>query len=54
MAALYVAAVARLGEGPAERQLSILYGHLSIPFSSAFAMDRTFEALEPSLGFAGS
>lgn len=50
-AALYVAAVAKLGETAAEKQISILYGHISLPLSGAYAMDRTFEALEPWLGF---
>ncbi|AWC25212.1 Protein tyrosine/serine phosphatase [Aminobacter sp. MSH1] len=50
-AALYVAAVAKLGEAAAEAQISIRYGHISLPLSSAYAMDRTFEALEPWLGF---
>lgn len=52
--ALYVAAVARLGEAAAERQISIRYGHISLPVSSTYAMDRTFEALEPWLGIPGS
>ncbi|MBN8979643.1 MAG: dual specificity protein phosphatase family protein [Rhizobiales bacterium] len=52
--ALYVAAVARLGETAAEKQISIRYGHISLPLSAAYAMDRTFEALEPWLGFQGS
>jgi len=52
--ALYVAAVDKLGEAAAERQISIRYGHISLPLSSAYAMDRTFEALEPWLGFSKS
>lgn len=52
--ALYVAAIAKHGEDAAERQLSIYYGHLSLPFIPEFAMDRTFEAMEPWLGFSGS
>lgn len=52
--ALYVAAVAKLGETAAEEQISIRYGHISLPLSEAYAMDRTFEALEPWLGFHGS
>lgn len=50
-AALYVAAVAKLGEAAAEEQISIRYGHISLPVSATYAMDRTFEALEPWLGF---
>lgn len=52
--ALYVAAVAKLGEAAAEDQISIRYGHISLPLSAAYAMDRTFEALEPWLGFPDS
>lgn len=52
--ALYVAAVAKLGEAAAEQQISIRYGHFSLPFIPEFAMDRTFEALEPWLGFPDS
>jgi protein tyrosine/serine phosphatase len=53
-AALYVAAVAKLGETAAENQISIRYGHIPLPVSATFAMDRTFEALEPWLGFPDS
>lgn len=49
--ALYVAAVAKLGEAAAEGQISIRYGHVSLPLSATYAMDRTFEALEPWPGF---
>lgn len=51
--ALYFAAIANKGEEEAESQLSLTYGH--IPWlSAARAMDETFEAMEPMLGFAGS
>jgi protein tyrosine/serine phosphatase len=50
-AALYVAAVSKLGEAAAESQISIRYGHISLPISPAYAMDRSFIALEPLLGF---
>jgi protein tyrosine/serine phosphatase len=54
-AALYVAAVAGGTEAEAEAQLSPRFGHIPIPFlSSAYAMDRTFERLEPWLGIEGS
>lgn len=54
-AALYLAAIAGTGEEEAERQLSIRYGHFSVPFlSAAYPMDETFEALEPMLGYLGS
>lgn len=53
--ALFLAAVAKEGEAAAEAQISFHYGHISLPFlSPAYAMDRTFEKLEPRLGFAGS
>ncbi len=53
-AAFYVAAVAKLGEEPAERQLWIHYGHLPFFINEAFAMNRTFERMEPVLGFHDS
>jgi protein tyrosine/serine phosphatase len=52
--ALYVAAVEHGGEEAAESQISLYFGHLSLPFISAYAMDRTFENLEPWLGFHDS
>lgn len=52
--ALYLAAVSKTDEETAERQLSIRYGHISSPLSAYYAMDRTFEALEPWLGFKDS
>jgi protein tyrosine/serine phosphatase len=53
--ALYMAKFAGAGEFAAEEQLSIRYGHFAIPFlSRAYAMNETFERLEPSLGFYGS
>lgn len=46
-AAIYVSRVAGLDEETAERQLSIRYGHLGIPYlSSTYAMDRSWEELE--------
>jgi len=53
-AALYVAAIARQGEDAAEKHLSLAYGHIALEQNPAFAMDRTFEALEPWLGFVDS
>lgn len=52
--ALYIAAVAQGGEAAAESQISLYYGHISLALSSTYAMDRTFEALEPWLGFHDS
>jgi protein tyrosine/serine phosphatase len=52
--ALYLAAVAKSSEAAAESQMSIVYGHLPLSFTHAYAMDRTFEKLEPWLGFSNS
>ncbi|MFD0988029.1 tyrosine-protein phosphatase [Methyloligella solikamskensis] len=52
--ALYVAAVAKLGEIRAEDQLTPVYGHIPLPFLNIYAMDDTFEKLEPWLGFPDS
>ncbi len=53
-AALYLAKIAKAGEEAAEAEISIRYGHVSLPLSPSFAMDRTFENLEPWLGFPNS
>ena len=52
--AIYVAGVAKEGEMAAESQISLTYGHLSLFFIGAYAMDRTFERLEPMFGFFNS
>lgn len=53
--ALYLAAIANAGEKAAEGQLSLRYGHFSVPYlSQAYPMDESFEKLEPWLGFPGS
>lgn len=52
--ALYLAAVARQGEEDAEGQLSVVYGHVGLPMLGPYAMDETFERMEPALGFTGS
>jgi protein tyrosine/serine phosphatase len=49
--ALYLAAIARKGEAAAEAQLSIRYGHIALPVVPEYAMDRSFEAMEPALGY---
>lgn len=54
VSALYVAAIGKLGEDAAEKQMSIRYGHISLPFSFAYPMDETFELLEPWLGYGSS
>jgi len=54
VAALYLATTGR-GEAAAEAQLSLRFGHFAIPvLSRAYAMDETFERLEPWLGFPDS
>jgi len=53
-AALYLAVIAKAGEEAAEWQLSPLYGHIPLPFAPAWAMDETFERVEPWLGFPDS
>jgi protein tyrosine/serine phosphatase len=54
VSALYIAAVAKLGEEAAESQISFQYGHIPLWFSAAYAMTRSFEVLEPALGFHDS
>ena len=51
--ALYLAAIKNEGEKAAEGQISLYYGHLSLPFIPEYAMDRTFEAAERWLGING-
>lgn len=54
-AALYLGAIAGAGEAAAENQLSLAYGHFSVPvLSSAWAMDEAWEENEPVLGFPDS
>lgn len=56
-AALYMAGVAKVPEEDAEDQLSLRYGHLPrFPFwwTQAQAMQRTFERMEPLLGYPDS
>jgi protein tyrosine/serine phosphatase len=53
-AALYLAAIAKAGEELAAGQLSMRFGHITQPIGGAYAMDRSFEAMAPSLGFDGS
>lgn len=44
---IYLARVAKVDEETAERQLSVRYGHIGIPFlSAAYAMDESWEAIE--------
>lgn len=51
---IYLARVARVDEETAERQLSLRYGHIGIPFlSPAYAMDESWEELEEAARAAG-
>ncbi|MFB9789966.1 dual specificity protein phosphatase family protein [Shinella granuli] len=51
---IYLARIARVDEETAERQLSIRYGHIGIPFlSPTYAMDESWEALEEAARSAG-
>lgn len=52
--ALYLAAIGKLGEAAAESQFSLRFGHIPLPVTANYAMDRTFETLEPWLGFPNS
>lgn len=48
---LYLQQIAGLDEESAERQLSVRYGHIGIPYlSAAFAMDVSWEKLEKVFG----
>lgn len=49
-AALYLAEAGE-GEARAESQISFRYGHVSLPFTAAWPMDRSWEALEGWLGY---
>ena len=53
-AAFYLAAIAKRGEWAAEEQLWLQNGHLPLWFTGAFAMNRTFERMEPYFGFTDS
>ena len=50
--ALYLAAIKGRPEAEAGAQISIRYGHFSIPnWSAAYPMDLTWQGLAPSLGY---
>jgi len=48
--ALYLAARGA-DERRAEAQLSFRFGHVALPVSAAWAMDESWEAMEPALGY---
>lgn len=39
------------GEDAAERQISLRFGHISVPYTAAWPIDQSWEALEETLGF---
>lgn len=47
---IYLQQVANIDEETAEWQLSLLYGHVGLPFLGAYAMDETWEGLEKIFG----
>lgn len=49
VAALYLAALKGVDEEVAEDQISIWYGHISLPGMAAYAIDRSWETMEPWL-----
>lgn len=49
--ALYIAAIAKGDEPQAKAQMSIVYGHIGLPFSPTYAMEKTFEAFRAELGY---
>lgn len=52
--ALYLAAIKKDTEFNAELQLSLLYGHLPLYFNKSYAMNMTFEDMEPLIGYTDS
>ncbi|MGN6585215.1 MAG: tyrosine-protein phosphatase [Rhizobiaceae bacterium] len=54
ISAIYVGEIAHEGEHAAEGQLSLFYGHIGIPYLATYAMDESWERLEPIFGFKGS
>lgn len=52
--ALYLAGIDGVGEGEAERHLSVEYGHIGLPWSKAWAMDVSWERIEPWLCYPES
>lgn len=47
---IYLQQIANVDEETAEWQLSLLYGHVGLPFLGVYAMDETWEALEQVFG----
>lgn len=53
-AALYLAAVRSTDHRTAADQLSIRYGHINSPLGKGYGMNRTFDAMEASLGYSAA
>lgn len=51
LASALMMAVLGHNERSAEAQISIRYGHISLPYTDAWPMDQSWEALEPLLGY---
>lgn len=49
---IYMQQIVGADEATAERQLSLRYGHLSIPLLAGYAMDRNWEELEKHFGLS--
>ncbi|HVK92354.1 MAG TPA: dual specificity protein phosphatase family protein [Mycoplana sp.] len=47
---IYLQQIAKVDEETAEWQLSLIYGHIGLPFLGAYAMDATWEGLEKLFG----
>jgi hypothetical protein len=47
--ALYLAVIEKKNMCAAESQLSVWFGHFSLPFLRSYAMDRTFESVASKL-----
>ncbi|PTM97279.1 fused DSP-PTPase phosphatase/NAD kinase-like protein [Mycoplana dimorpha] len=49
---MYLQQIAKADEQTAERQLSLIYGHIGLPFLGPYAMDETWENLEKLFGLS--
>ncbi len=54
VSAVCLADLKGLGEEAAEAQMSFRYGHLSLPGTAAYAIDLSWETMEPWVGFLDS
>ena len=51
---MYLQQVAGVPEEKAERQLSVVYGHIGLPFLRVYAMDRSWGRFEKEIGLQNS